>query len=288
MRTEEELRAALGRAVELIEREPIPPVEAVVRRGRKRFAIRMASGALGAALLAGGILGSIVMLGRGFHPASVPADGSDGSTESVLNDGPTYILSDFRIMYPYQPVDGRGQPIESASDPSRAGVSYTVTWSESAYPATAWCRVALSDGSGAVVGSERFLLSSPEPTWEQPWFTAVAVSAEPLLADGSCEPGQGYPAGAGYTFEDVRVIPSDSGGVGWSTIVATARWATPHHPDWRACEVRVILRDGRTETFDAGTLSAPDGQEVEFEVSVPPDQIEQASITCSELEAPER
>ncbi len=217
---------------------------------------------------AGANLASGLLLGR-FSPFGIAeAQGASGTD--------SYSVSSFHIQYPFVVAAG------TSPDMARAGVTFNARWSGSRFPGNVWCSIVLKDASGAVVGTSRFLASYDTPTAVAPPVT-VDVSAAPASADGSCESGT-YVAGPGYTFDNLRVEANTQDTIqGQSAITFTAHWATPGvDPSERTCALNVLSTDGQTQTSAFG-YEAPDGTDATFGAAVPPDQVKDAWVTCTEL-----
>jgi hypothetical protein len=274
MKNELDVRAALKRAAEPAEREVAPAIETLVPLGRRRRRVRVASMVLAALGLVAAVLGSLVLVNQAFRsPASAPAVGHDDTV-----DRGTYLLSDFEVTYPYQP---RGA---DAPDDTLAGVRFAAAWSTDLFPGHADCRLILRDASGDVVGTLPFGLDLTRTPFSLAPHT-VEVSAPPDSADGSCEHGV-YPPGPGYTFTDMQVRP-DPHEEGSSSISFTVQWATGVFPSLRLCETHVSAIDGREITHPVGMSLGQEGKRITLRAPIPPEQVKDAWITCSELRGPD-
>lgn len=223
-----------------------------------------AVGVLGAGLLIGVSLANFAVRGRA--PLLV---GSAGAATT----GETYVLSGFKVEYPYVPLDPTAD-----SDPTRAGLSFTAVWSGASFPGEALCTVTLINGAGDTVGSVEFPASfASEPA--MPVFP-VEVSDRPASAEGTCDDGT-YEPGPGYIFESPTIEASDKGG--WTLFRYVTHWATETHPNWRTCGFQVTLNSGSTLTHEFG-FSAPDGTVHEEYAQVSPEEVRVASVTCREVE----
>jgi hypothetical protein len=274
MKNELDVSAALKRAAEPAEREVPPALETLVPLGRRRRRVRMASMVLAGLGLVAAVLGSLVLVNQAFRsPPPAPADGHEDSV-----DRGTYLLSDFEVTYPFQP---RGA---DAPDDTLAGVRLTAAWSTDLFPGDAECRLILRDASGDVVGSAPVRLGLTRTPFSLSPQT-VEVSAPPASAGGSCEHGV-YPPGPGYTFTDMQVR-TDSHEEGWSSISFVVHWASGVFPSFRPCETHVSATDGREITHSVGMSIGQEGKEITLRAPIPPDQVKDAWITCTELRSPD-
>ncbi len=283
MTLDNDLRDALARAATNLDPPPAR-LDVAINRGHKRVVVRMMGNVVAGSVVLGAVVGSVLLLQSGFHKGPVlPASeghihrGVPISSPPASSSPDTYLLSEFRVEYPDEHGAGSASP-----DMARAGVTFNARWSGSRFPGNVWCSIVLKDASGAVVGTSRFLASYDTPTAVAPPVT-VDVSAAPASADGSCESGT-YVAGPGYTFDNLRVEANTQDTIqGQSAITFTAHWATPGvDPSERTCALNVLSTDGQTQTSAFG-YEAPDGTDATFGAAVPPDQVKDAWVTCTEL-----
>jgi hypothetical protein len=202
----------------------------------------------------------------------------------AMPGGDTYVLSDFRVRYPFTPAPEGSREDYGPPDSNKAAVFFTANWSGDRFPGEVWCEVVVLGEGGDVVGMARFLGAYAAPIRRSP-PVPVDVLGEPVSATGSCEAGT-YPPGPGYMFGDPRITPNDSEEIqGRSEIAFTVRWATPgRDPSVRICHLSLMLEDGRTIDLGSFGFDAPDGVEATFGAPASPDRIEDAVVTCSELQ----
>lgn len=209
-----------------------------------------------------------------------------GSPAAAAQGGDTYVLSDFSVAYPYL-LGPRGETAtadsEGVGDPTKVGVAFTASWSGTDFPGQSWCEVSVDDSSGREVGRARFLAAYATPTALPP-ILAVDVSGEPSTAEGACGAGS-YPAGEGYVFDNVRV--DDGPEADQAEISFDTHWLGQDAPGWRSCSVAVQLSGGQDLAFDFG-YHAPDRSSFTHVIDARPDDIVQATTTCTELGQVER
>lgn len=226
------------------------------------------------------VFGVSVLLGAGAF------FGSAGPSNNVVlaqAESDTYILSEFKIEYPY--VDPRSD-LEPQAD--QAIVYYKSYWSGSRFPGLVKCQISVQDAAGTTVGRIVFDLSSasrelPERVASAP----IDVTAPPASAEGGCEAGD-YPEGSGYTFSRPSFARSTHDATGQSdkdrvAISFDVGW-NGVHPSMRTCSVEVQYSDGSTKAF--GPFVVHLSHSVPFEVDVPArdvSDVRDADISCGPL-----
>lgn len=189
-----------------------------------------------------------------------------GAQAAHASSEATYILSDVNVS--------------ATDDMSAVAVSFVAEWSGDRFPGEVQCSLALFDGSGAQVGVLDFGATYTHSPARPPSLP-VEVTAEPVMATGTCEPGA-YADGAGYGFELQSVTGSRTGDSGSSRLGFATRWLTDADPGIRSCSLEVSRSEGATISYDF-EFGAPDGGRLHQFVPVWPDDITAAEVTCTAL-----
>ena len=284
-----------------------PDVASVRQQGQRERVRRRGLIALStAACVALAGVGLAAVVGR--DPGAPRQEAADHTGDGVFvpaeRGEATYLLSDFKIYYPYARVDhmpgmaagsAKRQQLCSLS-PARcqkrwdqAGVSYEWRWATNSYPGDLDCRLRLYDNNGDLVANAITGLSGLESRSRgKPFVIPIDVSGEPVRAEGECEAGQ-YEGGAGWRITFVRSEPyqPDSGPPGERLRLIFEVEELDDHADSRACRMKVWFESGRTRSGEFTTNSATifESMETQYPAS---DPVTDAKVTCGPIKREKR
>ncbi len=162
----------------------------------------------------------------------------------------TYVLSEFRITYPFADSIVPG----AATRSDQAGVAYTARWSGQTYPGEAKCEIQLFAADGSTVGVVRFSNDSGAAPFT-PGPMPVPVAGRPATATGLCAAGVKPDATASYSFTDVALVRADMDLVveGDELVLhAIAHWADGVRPGMHQCSTVLAFPDGTSQSFTFG------------------------------------
>ena len=279
-----------------------PDVGRVMQGGRwvqrRRYALRAVAGA---AVVALGFMGSSALIDSFDRRTSPPATHEDGVFIPAKKGEPTYELYDFKIRYPWAPIDdARLSPGQTRTEycaasewkcghrREQAGFSYGRTrWTTNQFPGTVNCWVKLYSAKGDVVGErELWGATSLGPTAKvnhKPVFE-VRVMGRPVSAKTECEAGETQ-TGPGWRFTFVgseTYTPRGAEELGIPDrirLIFDVEEVSPH-TSARTCRMTVWFQSGRVVKGGWGTWMIGEGRE-EFETGYPAsDPVEHAKITC--------
>lgn len=279
------------RLLHLSERVPDgrPDVVDITRLGRRMKMKRNA-------LVAGAVVVVFAASGLGIKAAlesnrpdradlvEVGGHSDDGKFVPAREGESTYLLSDFKIHYPY-PQTAQMEGEELADD---AGVSYRWRWATSKYPGHLDCQIRLYDHDGSLVGSAITGLSDLQPeSGGRRSVLPVEVSGEPARAEGECEAGR-YRAGQGWRVTFVRAEPYTPTNVRGEAepkerirLIFDVEQVT-EHPESRLCRMTVWFESGRIERGEFTTNSGKvfENMETAYPAS---DPVTNAKIVCGAI-----
>lgn len=303
----------LGRRIDEVA-ERVPPgtadVASVVQRGRRARRLRLAGRSLGVAALLVALV--FVAIKIGIDPATPgrtdAATHDDGEFVPAGPGEPTYVLTDFRIEYPWARVDGlRGMDPGSeereryCSHPEHeaaceaegnAGFFYEWRWATQRFPGTVECRVILFAGNGDEVGRQTWGLSMLERKSRRPSDVLVHVSAPPEHAEAGCEAGTPEErATVVFTYAGSEPYDHDAD-VGGDLperirlFFEVERLVTDPHGA-HVCTMRIRFETGRRTKSSFNMQGVPRQDIMKFDTGLPAsDPIEDASLTCRPYRKP--
>ena len=306
---DDELKQEFGRLSQRVP-EGRPDVREVTQQGRwmrwRRTAI--VAGVLVVVLVASGVgMKSVLESSRRIPPNVVEVGGHSGDGQFVpAEEGEaTYLLSDFEIHYPYRAIDHM-QKMEPGSErreqycsarPSscevltdHAGVSFRWHWATSKYPGDLDCEIRLYDDKDSLVGSAIMGLSGLEPQSRGAGSVIpIAVSKEPVRAEGGCE-GSRYEPGGGWRISFLRAEPytpthptGDAPPEDRIRLIFDVE-ELGEHTDSRMCRMTVWFESGRVKRGEFTTNSGKvfENMETAYPAS---DPVTDAKIVCGAIEA---
>jgi hypothetical protein len=295
----------LGRKLEnLAERLPEgrPDVATVVARGKRTRLVRYGGTTLGAIVVAAVSTFAAVNLEVKQPETGTPPAHHDGGAFVPAEPGePTYVLTDFRIEYPWAKVDsmpglrpGSDKRELYCSTPEReeecvsegnAGFFYEWHWSTGRFPGVVACRVRLFAQDDRQVGEQDWELSGLESSSRRASDVLVHVTAKPTSAEASCEAGT-LDSGPTHTFTFIRAEsyntnPRPKAQPAYrNRLYFEVKTLTEHSTG--ICRSTVIYESGKTISGTFTMTGAPRESEL-FEFGAPyreGDPVEDASIRC--------
>lgn len=280
--------------------EGAPDVGRVLARGKRTKIVRYAGATFGVIAIACGATFAAFNLDVGGRANPGPARHDDGEFVPAQPGEPTYVLTDFRIEYPWAKVDamphmdpGSRDRERFCSTPEReddcesegnAGFFYEWHWATDRFPGPVACRVELFSEDGRAVGQQEWSLSGLESRSRRASDVLVHVTAEPTRAEASCEAGT-LDSGPTHRFMFVRAESdnmSPSGGKPFyrNRLYFEVESLTEHSTG--LCRSTVRYESGKTVTSDFTMTGSPPENKL-FEIGAPyrdGDPVEDASIRC--------
>ena len=239
-------------------------------------------------------------------PRPQPQHHDDGVFIPADENDVTYVLTDFRIFYPYSPIDHKplsegqrhrlcdARPADCRTRSDEAGVAIAHEWSTNRYPGEVQCQTTLLDKRGNVVGQELWGLDSMQkripiggrPLRPTDFVLVMDVTGKPVRAEGACEKSAYKPGpGLRWTFlgsevyEPEHQMPGEEVPPRLRLLFDVEVVGGSEHVDSRICESRFEFESGKVVTGEFTTNTGP-GREV-FETGYPAsDPIVDAEITC--------
>lgn len=226
---------------------------------------------------------ALLAVGTGFVATRVTTSHLDKAIAQEVAAGPSYLLTDIRVTYPYE----HSVRSEGGEESRLAGVSFLPVWNGTTYPGTAVCSITLYSPAGNTVGTLNFLESTDEPDHpeQRSSIVPVPVEGEAAFGTGQCQPGN-YDEANGYQFAGPVSVEGQEDLLGNSLPRATeltfgVSWIGDEPPGTRTCSLQVFLSGGLEEVFGPYNVSTADPQaELDFTVPIKVDRVLDAAVEC--------
>lgn len=197
----------------------------------------------------------------------------------IVDDGPTYALSDFKITYPYDDPRPDIPPNETV-----ASVRFVSHWPTSGYPGYANCTMTLVSGTGDTVASFDFAeISGTDDVVSGPLM--VPVTGAPASGTGTCKHQTGQDAtGSGYVVKGPTHISAERDFFGKivpdrSLLTFDVQWAGDADPGMRTCYLSLSRTDGTSMEPTRFTLLDGNGP-LTLKADLAPEEVGDARVDC--------